>query len=147
MAILAASTMEPNVALHQRSRHTSIAGQVPRFAFQSQQAIRSSAQHLLLRTYFAASFTLYYILMVTQIFTFGSYSTSRFLAVRTTSALKAACGAVWNSRRIRRLRKRIEFEFFVLILSPSGNNLLLLLFWPGWLLIAAAVWSLSTWAR
>ncbi|KAJ9162221.1 hypothetical protein NKR19_g1564 [Coniochaeta hoffmannii] len=147
MVLLAASTMEPNVALHQNSRQTSIAGQVPRFAFRSQQAIRALAQYLLLRIYFAASFTLNYTLLVTQIFTFGSYSTSRFLAVRTTSALKSMCGAIWNSRRIRRLRKRIEFEFFVLILSPSGNNLFLLLFWPGWLLIAAAAWSLSIWAR
>lgn len=147
MVILAASTMEPNVALSQDSRQMSVAGQVLRFAFHSQQAIRALTQYVFLRTYFAASLSVYYVLFVTQIFTLQSYSTSRFVAISTSSAFKSKCRAVWNSARIKRLRKRIEFEFFILILSPSGNNLFLLLFWPGWLLIAAVVGSLSLWAR
>ncbi|KAB5523826.1 hypothetical protein GE09DRAFT_481392 [Coniochaeta sp. 2T2.1] len=146
MAILAASTTEPKVGLHQGSNHAPITSQVLRFAFQTQQAIRSLSQYLFLGAYFAASFVVYYVVFVTQILTSQSYLASRFAAVRTASALKSAYLAVWNSGKIRRLRKRIEFEFFVLILSPSGNNLFLMVFWPGWLLIAAAVWGLSIWA-
>lgn len=147
MVILAASTMEPNVALRQGSKRISIAGHVLEFALQSQRAIRSLSQYLFLRTYFAVSFVVYYVLFITQIFTFQSYLASRFVAFKTTSTLKSMCRAVWSSRKIKRLRKQIEFEFFVLILSPSGNNLFLLVFWPGWLLIAAAIWALSLCSR
>ncbi|OIW32283.1 hypothetical protein CONLIGDRAFT_264640 [Coniochaeta ligniaria NRRL 30616] len=147
MVILAASTMEPNVAVRQGSKQISIAGHVLKFAFQLQQAIRSLSQYLFLRAYFTASLVVYYVLFITQIFTFQSYLASRFVALKTASTLKSMLGAVWNSRRLKRLRKRIEFEFFAMILSPSGNNVFLLVFWPGWLLIAAAVWGLSIWAR
>lgn len=147
MVLFAAPTMGPNSALRQDSRLSSVAGQVLRFASRSQQALISVTQSLFLRAYFAAIFALYYVLFVAQIFVFQTYSASRFVAVRATSALVSKCQTVRNSRRITRLRKRIEFELFVLILSPSGNNLFLLLFWPGWLVIAAAVGCLSIWAR
>lgn len=147
MAILTAATMGSNGAHRQDSKLMSVAGQVLSFASRSQQAIRSATQSLILRTYFVASFVLYYVLFVTQIFMLQSYSASRFVAVRATSAILSRCRTAWNSGRVRRLRKRIEFEFFLLILSPSGNNLFLLLFWPGWLVIAAAVGCLSIWAR
>ncbi|KAH8912682.1 hypothetical protein BR93DRAFT_93519 [Coniochaeta sp. PMI_546] len=147
MVILAASAMEPNVAVRQVYKQISVTGHVLKFAFQLQQALRSLSQILHLRMYFATNFVVCYVFFITQIFTSQSYLASRFVARETASILRSMTRAVWNSRKIKRLRKRIEFEFFVLILSPSGNNLFLLVFWPGWILIAAAVWGLSMWAR
>jgi hypothetical protein len=146
MAILATSTMEPSATLHQGSRHASVAEPVLRFALQSKQAVRSLTQYLFMRAYYAASFMVYYTLLLTQIFAFHSCATSKFLAVRTASTCRSLYRAIWDSRRIKRIRKRIEFEFFVTILGPSGNNVLLLVFWPGWLLIVPAIWALCTWA-
>ncbi|KAI1495429.1 hypothetical protein F5X99DRAFT_148188 [Biscogniauxia marginata] len=49
------------------------------------------------------------------------------------SALHKRLGFVaWDKKRIRRLRKKLEFEFFTLILSSGGNYLFLVIFWPGW---------------
>jgi len=146
MAILAASTTEPKVGLPHGSHRVPITSQVLGFAFQTQQAVRSLSQYLFLRAYFAVSFVVYYVVFVTQILTSQTYLASRFAAARTASTIKSTYLTIWNSRKLRRLRKRLEFEFFVLILSPSGNNLFLMVFWPGWLLIAAAVWALSIWA-
>ncbi|KAK0717870.1 hypothetical protein B0T26DRAFT_305152 [Lasiosphaeria miniovina] len=58
---------------------------------------------------------------------------SKTFAMASYGLTKQLCWTVWDSRRSRRVRKRIEFEFFALVLGPSGNILLQLLFWPGWL--------------
>jgi hypothetical protein len=46
------------------------------------------------------------------------------------------------SKRIRKLRKKLVFEFMTLILGSGGNNMCLLLFWPGWWLIAIVVMAI-----
>ncbi|KAI0101470.1 hypothetical protein GGR51DRAFT_330017 [Nemania sp. FL0031] len=43
---------------------------------------------------------------------------------------------LWDNRHSRRFRKKMEFEFFLLILG-GGHFLFLLLFWPGWIIIGA----------
>ncbi|KAI0508713.1 hypothetical protein F5B22DRAFT_389013 [Xylaria bambusicola] len=50
---------------------------------------------------------------------------------------------LWDSAQIRRLRKKIEFEFFTLILGAGGNNLCLIVFWPGWAIIGLAIFAFS----
>ncbi|KAK5634044.1 hypothetical protein RRF57_009758 [Xylaria bambusicola] len=50
---------------------------------------------------------------------------------------------LWDSAQIRRLRKKIEFEFFTLILGAGGNNLCLVIFWPGWAIIGLALFAFS----
>lgn len=49
---------------------------------------------------------------------------------------------IWDSRKARQIRKKIEFEFFVWILGPGGN-LLCFLLWPGWIVLGLMIWGLS----
>ncbi|KAK3385298.1 hypothetical protein B0H63DRAFT_559934 [Podospora didyma] len=58
----------------------------------------------------------------------------RVLRSSTTRSVQLTW-TLWDSKRSRRIRKKLELEFFVLILGPGGNSLLLLLFWPGWLIL------------
>lgn len=55
--------------------------------------------------------------------------------------------SAWDSKQGRRLRKKLEFEFFVLILG-CGNAFCLLLFWPGWILIGMVymIYLIWSWA-
>jgi hypothetical protein len=147
MAILAASTAKQNIALHQHSGRIFVTEPTLKFAFQLQQAIGSLSLHLLLRTYFATSFIVLSLLFAAKTIAFQWYLASRYAALKTSLVLRSVCWAVWGSRTAKRLRKRLEREFFLLILSPGGNSLFLLLFWPGWLVIAATVWYFSIWTR
>ncbi|KAI0403792.1 hypothetical protein F4802DRAFT_278452 [Xylaria palmicola] len=53
-----------------------------------------------------------------------------------------AAWTLWDSPRGRRLRKKIEFEFFTLILG-GGNGICLVLFWPGWGILAVTALVIS----
>ncbi|CAJ2512446.1 Uu.00g054610.m01.CDS01 [Anthostomella pinea] len=44
---------------------------------------------------------------------------------------------LWRTPSMRKLRKKLEFEFFTSILGSGGNNFCLVLFWPGWWMIMA----------
>ncbi|KAI1352470.1 hypothetical protein F5Y01DRAFT_95623 [Xylaria sp. FL0043] len=57
---------------------------------------------------------------------------ARSIMCHAARHLKRATRTLWKSTQMRRLRKKIEFEFFTLILGAGGNNLCLVLFWPGW---------------
>lgn len=63
-----------------------------------------------------------------------TYLIIKDLATRSASVLGDIAGSAWNSSQGRRLRKKLEFEFFVLILG-CGNSLCLAVFWPGWFII------------
>lgn len=69
-----------------------------------------------------------------------------FATMSMTAVSKLAWGA-WNSKQSRRLRKKLEFEFFVLILG-CGNGFILMVFWPGWLLVGLVylLYLLCSWA-
>lgn len=63
-----------------------------------------------------------------------TYLVARDLTTRSATALGEIAWSAWNSSQGRRLRKKLEFEFFVLILG-CGNSLCLAVFWPGWFII------------
>lgn len=88
----------------------------------------------------------------------GSFGLMLSLLVRTIQVIgsllyysihlsRQAVWALWDGKHGRRLRKKIEFEVFTLILG-GGNNLCLVLFWPGWCILGFSGLSLfviSTW--
>ncbi|KAI0022465.1 hypothetical protein F4780DRAFT_173490 [Xylariomycetidae sp. FL0641] len=65
------------------------------------------------------------------------------LLVGSSAALRRGVWNLWESKRIRRLRKKLEFEFFTLILGSGGNSLCLMIFWPGWAIVALVVLLMS----
>ncbi|CAK7266620.1 hypothetical protein SEPCBS57363_002182 [Sporothrix epigloea] len=51
---------------------------------------------------------------------------------------------LWACPSAARLRKRLYFELGLTIMGPSGNGVLLVVLWPGWLVLAASLWGIST---
>lgn len=66
-----------------------------------------------------------------------------WLATSMGVALSAKMAfATWDSRRARALRKRVERDFACFILG-TGNGIFLMLFWPGWWILAGTLLALS----
>ncbi|CAK7210564.1 hypothetical protein SCUCBS95973_000828 [Sporothrix curviconia] len=50
---------------------------------------------------------------------------------------------LWACPPATRLRKKLYFELALVMMGPSGNGLLLVVLWPGWLVLAAGIWGVS----
>ena len=110
-------------------------------ALQFQQLIGSAAFHLLVRTYFAATILATVSLWASKSIAWRTFLASRVLVSRALFLAKRLAWTAWDGKRSRRFRKRLEFELFILLLGPGGNTLMLMLFWPGWLMLAALGWG------
>jgi hypothetical protein len=142
MALLAATRTSPSVSLSQRSDVISTLYPHVNSAVQFQQLIGSAAFHLLVRTYFAATIVATVSLWASKSIAWRVLIASRILVARTLLLTKHLAWTAWNSKQSRRFRKRLEFELFILLLGPGGNTLFLMLFWPGWLMLAFLGWGL-----
>ncbi|KAK4171448.1 hypothetical protein QBC36DRAFT_94922 [Triangularia setosa] len=95
------------------------------------------AFHLLLNTYFAVSLLASASLVASKAVAYRSFLLSKILAESGVLAGRWVYAKVWNGQRSRRFRKRLEFEIFVLLFG-SGNTILLLVLWPGWIVLGLA---------
>ncbi|KAK4205040.1 hypothetical protein QBC40DRAFT_65456 [Triangularia verruculosa] len=95
--------------------------------------LQSLAFHLLLNTLFALSL----LLPAAQAIAYRSFLLSRIILESGVLAARWVYAKVWNGQRSRRFRKRLEFEIFVLLFG-SGNTILLLVLWPGWIVLGMA---------
>lgn len=86
-----------------------------------------------------------YLLFGCNVFALQTFLLTKDLAVRSTTALGKMAWSAWDSKQGRRLRKKLEFEFFVLILG-CGNSLCLVIFWPGWILVGLAYLAYLIWS-
>ncbi|CAK7198362.1 hypothetical protein SEUCBS139899_001023 [Sporothrix eucalyptigena] len=50
---------------------------------------------------------------------------------------------LWACPPATRLRKKLYLELALAVMGPSGNGVLLVVLWPGWLVVGAGVWGLS----
>lgn len=141
MALLAASRTAPSVSLSQRSDVMSTLYPLVNTAVQFQQLIGSAAFHLVVRTYFAATVVATVSLWASRSIAWRAFLASRILVARTFLLTKHLAWTAWDSKGSRRFRKRLEFELFILLLGPGGNTLFLMLFWPGWLMLAFLGWG------
>ncbi|CAL3971468.1 unnamed protein product [Diplocarpon coronariae] len=70
----------------------------------------------------------------------NSLYASQFLALQlarnSLAAVRAACRMGWKATE--NLRKKLFFEFMVFVLG-GGNALMLVLFWPGWIVLGGAL--------
>lgn len=103
-------------------------------AFYSSDALRTNliifAQHFFRINHAVFS----YLVFGGTIAALQSYLITRDLTMRSTAAFARVASMAWNSKPLQKLQKKVEFEFFVLILG-CGNNFCLVVFWPGWILI------------
>lgn len=65
---------------------------------------------------------------------------TKYSAFHSFNMSTQAVASAWNSKNVQRLRKKLWYEFAVFILG-SGNMVFLMLFWPGWWVLAGACWA------
>ncbi|KAI1266961.1 hypothetical protein F5Y18DRAFT_353272 [Xylariaceae sp. FL1019] len=94
---------------------------------------------LILQICFVATAGLY----LGKLATIRSLKTTTGVLFSLIQASTSTTRMLWNTRAIRRLRKKFEFEFFVLILGGGGNNLFLVIFWPGWIILGCLAFAIS----
>ncbi|KAI0012430.1 hypothetical protein F4779DRAFT_65649 [Xylariaceae sp. FL0662B] len=124
MAIIATATKEPRTVVHQSSGIPTILAPTLQVALRCQHLLSTASLLFYLRVTLLAS----QILWAGRIIAVQSFITSRLIGCHA-----AVLGhALWNTRAVKRLRKKFVFEFFTLILGSGGNNLCLMIFWPGW---------------
>ncbi|KAH8678648.1 hypothetical protein BGZ60DRAFT_248025 [Tricladium varicosporioides] len=103
---------------------------------------------LLIQTYYASYYLALHSYYVSCFLALHSYYASCYLALQSYHAsavvAKRLCVAgkfggkiAW--KRSEHLRNKLWFEFVVFALG-GGNGMLLLVFWPGWLVIGPVVW-------
>lgn len=117
-------------------------------AFHSSDAVRSNliifAQHFFRLNHAVFS----HLVFGGTIAALQTYLITKELTMKSTATFARVASTAWNSKPVRRLQKKVEFEFFVLILG-CGNNFCLVVFWPGWILIGLVylLWTmLRCWA-
>ncbi|KAK4121567.1 hypothetical protein N657DRAFT_577200 [Parathielavia appendiculata] len=142
MALLTASRTAPSVSLSQRSDVMSTMYPLVNSAVQFQQLLGSAAFHLFVRTYFAASVVATLSLWASKSIAWRTLLASRVLAARSLFLAKRLAWTAWDCKRSRSIRRKLQFELFVLLLGPGGNTLLLMIFWPGWLMLALLGWAI-----
>lgn len=138
MPIMAAPGMDTNRQLRNSSDIISTLAPTLQVALECKRLLSTASLFVLVRTYFIAS----QVLFASQNIAIQSLVTSRLLLFTALSLWKKAWWTVWDSRTTRRLRKKVVFEFFTLILG-CGNSFCLLVFWPGWWILGFI--GLMTW--
>lgn len=126
---------------------------VRRYALELGPALRYSGAARSSLSLFAKQFfqlnrvALAYLLLGCNAFALRTLLVSKDIVLASTAALTRLAWSAWDSKPGRRLRKKLEFELFVLILG-CGNGFCLLVFWPGWILIGLAylVYLIWSWA-
>ncbi len=76
-------------------------------------------------------------LYVSRLLGLQAQYTSLLLARNSVAALKRATRMGWKSTE--RLRRKLWFEFMVFVLGGGGNGLILVLFWPGWIVLGVVL--------
>lgn len=141
MSLLAAPTSTPSVALRQSADVISSFGPLLQLAVSFQQILSTATILLSIRAYVAFRVICTALLIAGRIAAFNALFLSKMLATQVIAMTTQASVALWDAPSSRRLRKKLEREFFILFLGP-GNLLCLMLFWPGWILLAAMGWAL-----
>ncbi|KAI0186615.1 hypothetical protein F4808DRAFT_109559 [Astrocystis sublimbata] len=103
------------------------------------------ARRLLSLFFLQASLFASGLLQVAGIITIRAWVAASTIACISAQLLRQAAWYLWDGAHGRRLRKKIEFEFFVLILGGGGYDLCLVLFWPGWGILGVAALVYAAW--
>ncbi|KAG9233097.1 hypothetical protein BJ875DRAFT_58687 [Amylocarpus encephaloides] len=92
---------------------------------------------LLLRVYILSHLILLHSYYTLAILAIQSYYASVVLLRQGWWLSKG--GARWAWRGSGGLRKKLWFEFATFVLG-NGNGILLIVFWPGWIVVGGVVW-------
>ncbi|OAQ62164.1 hypothetical protein VFPPC_07173 [Pochonia chlamydosporia 170] len=141
-SLLTASRVEPGVSLNPHSTLISRLGPVLAFAARFQYFISTFSSFLYIHAYFVTSIAFVNALYASRFLAIQAYIATKLGAFHGLSMSARALADVWDAKTTRMLRKKLFYEFAVFILG-SGNSVILLLFWPGWLVVGGA--SFAVW--
>lgn len=145
MALLAASMVSSVTLRQQQSQIIHTYAPELDFALRYSNAIGSALFLVIQQAFLLSHVALTYLYRGSKFTSIQSLLISKFLLAKSAVTLCQTTWIVWDSKTIRRLRKKLEFEFFVLILG-FGNGLVLSVFWPGWIFLATIAYFFWAWA-
>lgn len=111
------------------------------FAAVFQRLLSTTTLFLFVRAYISSLFILRQTIYASQLLLLQSYYASALLAKQVYPVLKLGRRRGWKATE--KFRKKLFFEFMVFALGSGGNQVLLVLFWPGWIILgggAAGIW-------
>ncbi|KAG8673353.1 hypothetical protein FPOAC2_06796 [Fusarium poae] len=138
--LLTASKVDLSVPTYPRSNITRLIGPSLQIALRFQSLVGSISIFLCLRVCYVASITFASVLYASKTVTFKAFVAAKFSAFHSFNMSSQALASAWNSKKVQRLRNKIWYEFAVFVLG-SGNLIFLMLFWPGWWVLAGAGWA------
>ncbi|PSS16728.1 hypothetical protein M430DRAFT_35411 [Amorphotheca resinae ATCC 22711] len=98
---------------------------------------------VLLRAYFLSAIILRQSAYAAQLLAAQSYYACSLMARQLFAAAKQSLKLGWKATE--RLRKKLIFELAVFVLGTGGNSMILLVFWPGWIVIGGVL-GVTMWA-
>ncbi|KAK2015922.1 hypothetical protein LZ32DRAFT_525769 [Colletotrichum eremochloae] len=131
VAILTSSTHESGVTIRQPSDLIALLGPTFTLAVRFQRVVAVASSLLFVYGHLLATTTLTSIIVATRLLAAHFF----LLLNATMSALRRWFRLVWNSKKVRKLRKKFFMEFATTVLGPGGNMLIVMVFWPGWMLV------------
>jgi hypothetical protein len=143
MSVLAAST-NPTTILTTQNTKTILALLSPAFANSLylatilQRLLSTTTLFLLFRSYLLSIFLLQQSHHASQILLIQSLYASSIACKNAYWASKKGTRLLWRSTE--RMRKKLFMEFMIFVLG-GGNQLILVLFWPGWIIVGGGIWG------
>ena len=108
------------------------------FAAIAQRLLSTTTLFLIFRTYLLSLFLLQQSYHASQILLIWSLYASSILFENTYWASKQGMRVLWESSE--GTRKKLFMEFMIFVLG-GGNQFILVVFWPGWIVIGAGIWG------
>jgi hypothetical protein len=142
VSLLTASKVEPGSSINPRTTVIRRLGPALAFALRFQYIIGSFSWFLYIQTYFFTSRAFVNAVYASRFLAIRAYLATKFGAFHGVNMSAKALSDLWDAKTTRAVRKKLFYEFAVFILG-TGNPFILLLFWPGWLVLGGA--SLALW--
>lgn len=138
--LLTASKVELSVSTNPRSDIIRLLRPSLQTALRFQSLVGSVSLFVCFRAWFLANFAFAGMLYTSRIVALQVYFATKFGAFHSLSISSKAVVGVWRSKRVQRFRDKLWYEFALFVLG-SGNTIFLMLFWPGWWLLAGSCWA------
>ena len=104
-----------------------------------QQLLSTTTIFVLVRTYLLSLFLVQQSYNASQVLLIRSLYASSLLCEKASWVSKQGMRVLW--KRTEGIRQRLFREFMIFILG-GGNQLFLVIFWPGWILVGGSIWGL-----
>jgi hypothetical protein len=142
-SLITSSKVEPAVSFNPSySDLIAVLGPTVRYAGYVQAVVRSLTIFLGLQAYALASITVAAALYASKIIALQAYLATRFGAFHVHLASARAASEVYRSKTLKMIKRKLFHELTFFILGGSGNALILLVFWPGWIVVGGATYAI-----